>query len=214
MRQIRSKADIAEGLDALRRVDPRLEPVIARAGEVELRLSAPGFASLCSIVMGQMVSRASAAAIFGRLTGLIDPLTPQAVLAADDAVFRAAGLSRSKHATVVAIAEAVADGRLDLDALCGAEPGEALAALTAVRGVGPWTAEVYLLFCAGNPDVFPSGDLALQVAAAEAFGLAGRPSARVLAAMAESWSPWRAVAARLLWALYRETRGRDALPAA
>lgn len=212
MRRIESLDDIAEGLAALIRADPRLAPAAARAGEVPLRRTAPGFASLAAIVVSQQVSRASADAIFGRLTRLLDPLTPQAVLARGEAPLREAGLSRPKQATLLAIAAEVAANGLDLDALCGLDPAEAMARLTAIHGVGPWTAEIYLLFSAGHPDIFPAGDLALRIAAAEALGLDARPSARQLYAMAESWSPWRGVAARLLWAYYREMRGRDGAP--
>lgn len=212
MRRIESLDDIAEGLAALVRADPRLAPAAARAGEVPLRRTPPGFASLAAIVVSQQVSRASADAIFGRLTRLLDPLTPQAVLARGEAPLREAGLSRPKQATLLAVAAEVAANGLDLDALCGLDPAEAMARLTAIHGVGPWTAEIYLLFSAGHPDIFPAGDLALRIAAAEALGLDARPSARQLYAMAESWSPWRGVAARLLWAYYRETRGRDGAP--
>ena len=129
MRRIATLEDVVRGLDALCAVDPRLEAVRRAAGEVPLRLSPPGFASLASIMVSQQVSRASANAIFGRLTGLLDPLTPQAVLAADEAVFREAGLSRPKQRGLLAAARAVADG-LDLDHLCSLEAAEAIAAST------------------------------------------------------------------------------------
>lgn len=214
MRRIETLDDIADGLAALVRLDPRLAPVVARAGEVPLRRAPPGFASLSSIIVSQQVSRASADAIFGRLTRLLDPLTPQALLASDDALFREAGLSRGKQATLLAIAAEVTARSLDLDALCALDPAQALVRLTAIRGVGPWTAEIYLLFAAGHPDIFPAGDLALQVAAADALGLEARPTPRELRALAESWAPWRGVAARLLWAYYRETKGREGAPPA
>lgn len=214
MRRIESLDDIAEGLAALARIDPRLAPAMERAGAVPLRRTPPGFASLAAIIVSQQVSRASADAIFGRLARLLDPLTPQALLASGDALFREAGLSRPKQATLLAIAAEVAERGLDLDALCGLDPAEAMARLTAIRGVGPWTAEIYLLFSAGHPDIFPAGDLALQIAAQEALGLEARPSARALYAMAESWAPWRGVAARLLWAYYRELKGREGAPPA
>jgi DNA-3-methyladenine glycosylase II len=127
------------------------------AGEVPLRLSQPGFASLASIVVSQQVSRASAAAIFGRLARLVDPLTAEGVLAAGEEIFRQAGLSRPKQRALLAIAEAVARDELDLGRLCGLDPAEAMRSLTAVHGIGAWTAEVYLLFAAGHPDIFPAG---------------------------------------------------------
>lgn len=213
MRPIESLDDIAEGLNALARQDRRLRPVIARAGAVPLRRSRPGFASLASIIVAQQVSKASADAIFGRLAGLLDPLTTDAVLAADETVFRAAGLSRPKQATLVAIAEAETAG-LGLEGLCALPAGEAIARLTAIRGVGPWTAEVYLLFSGGHPDIFPARDVALQASVHEALGLDARPSEKALAAIAESWAPWRAVAARLFWAHYAAIRGREGAPLA
>ena len=134
------------------------------------------------------------------------------MLAADDGVYRAAGLSRGKERTIRALAEAVHDGRLDFGRIEAASAKEAVAELAAVHGIGVWTAECYLLFCAGHPDVFPAGDLALQVAAAHAFGLDQRPSQKALAAMAEGWTPHRAVAARLFWAYYAAITRRDAAP--
>ncbi|MBN9245221.1 MAG: DNA-3-methyladenine glycosylase 2 family protein [Mesorhizobium sp.] len=213
MQRIATLDDVARGLDALVALDPRLLPVRDRAGAVPLRLSEPGFESLASIIVSQQVSRASADAIFGRLTGLLDPLTPQAVLGAGEAVFREAGLSRPKQRGLLAAAQAVADG-LDLHHLCSLDAAEAIAALTAVPGVGPWTAECYLLFSAGHPDVFPARDVALQSAVGHALGIEPRPPEKALIRIAESWAPWRGVASRLFWAYYREMKGRDAIPVA
>ncbi|CAH2400435.1 DNA-3-methyladenine glycosylase family protein [Mesorhizobium escarrei] len=211
MQRIATLDDISQGLDALCRLDPRLEKVRGMAGEVPLRLSEPGFRSLASIIVSQQVSRTSADAIFGRLTKLVDPLTPQAILAADEAIFREAGLSRPKQRGLIAVAQAVVDG-LDLDQLCLLDATQAITAMTKVSGIGPWTAEVYLLFAAGHPDVFPACDVALQSAVGHALGIDPRPPEKTLIKLAESWSPWRGVASRLFWAYYRETRGRDAAP--
>jgi DNA-3-methyladenine glycosylase II len=212
MRRIQSPRDISDGLDALCVIDPRLAPVRSMAGEIPLRLSEPGFESLASIIVSQQVSRASADAIFGRLLKLVDPLTPEGLLSAGECVFREAGLSRPKQKTLLAIARAVADG-LDLHRLCSLEAAEAINRMTAISGIGPWTAECYLLFSAGHPDVFPARDVALQAAVGHAFGLESRPGEKMLIAMAESWTPWRGVASRLFWAYYREWKGRDAAPA-
>ena len=211
MQRIRNLDDIAMGLDALMTIDPRLEAIRAAAGDLPLRLSPPGFESLASIIVGQQVSTASARAIFGRLTALANPLTPEAILAADDELFRQAGLSRPKQRGLIATAQAVSDG-LDLHHLCEREADEAIAELTAVSGIGPWTAEVYLLFAAGHPDIFPAKDVALQTAVGHAFGHESRPADKTLIVIAEAWSPWRGVAARLFWAYYRTIRGRDAVP--
>ncbi|MGB3539197.1 MAG: DNA-3-methyladenine glycosylase [Mesorhizobium sp.] len=213
MQRIVTLEDVKRGLDELVAIDPYLEKIRGLAGEVPLRLSEPGFRSLASIVISQQVSRASADAIFGRLVRLVDPLTPQAVLAADERVFREAGLSRPKQRGLVAVAQAVADG-LDLHRLCTLEAQEAMALLTAVPGIGPWTAEVYLLFAAGHPDIFPARDVALQTAVGHALGIEPRPPEKALIAIAESWSPWRGIAARLFWAYYRELKGREAVPPA
>ncbi|WP_315924934.1 DNA-3-methyladenine glycosylase [Mesorhizobium sp. SP-1A] len=208
MQRIATLQDISRGLDALCELDPRLAAVRSRAGEVPLRLSRPGFESLASIVVAQQVSRASADAIFGRLTALLDPLTPEAVLAAGEDVFRAAGLSRPKIRALTGAAQAVGEG-LDLDHLCSLDAAEAIAALTVVPGIGLWTAECYLLFAAGHPDVFPARDVALQSAVGHALGIEPRPPEKMLVGLAESWSPWRGVASRLFWAYYREWKGRE-----
>jgi DNA-3-methyladenine glycosylase II len=212
-RRIASLDDISEGLDALCRIDARLVDIRALAGDVPLRRSAPGFHSLASIIVSQQVSTASARAIFGRFEKLIDPLTADGVLAASDELFREAGLSRPKVKALRAIAEAVAGG-LDLDHLETLDPADAIARLTAVSGVGPWTAEVYLLFAVGHPDIFPARDVALQTAVGHALGMEVRPGEKALIAIAESWRPWRGVASRLFWAYYRTIKGRDAVPTA
>ncbi|OQM75470.1 DNA-3-methyladenine glycosylase family protein [Manganibacter manganicus] len=211
MQRIATLDDVSRGLDALCRIDPRLTAVRAMAGEVPLRLSEPGFRSLASIMISQQVSRASADAIFGRLTGLLNPLTPRAVLDASEVIFREAGLSRPKQRGLIAAAQATVDG-LDLHHLCRMDAPKAMALLTAVSGIGPWTAQVYLLFSAGHPDIFPERDVALQSAVGHALGIEPRPGHKELGLLAESWSPWRGVASRLFWAYYRETRGRDAAP--
>jgi DNA-3-methyladenine glycosylase II len=212
-RRIASLDDISEGLDALCRIDPRLAAIRAVAGEVPLRRSAPGFHSLASIVVSQQVSTASARAIFGRFEKLIDPLTAEEVLAAGDELFREAGLSRPKVKALRAMAAAVVGG-LDLDHLETLEAADAIATLTAVSGIGPWTAEVYLLFAVGHPDIFPARDVALQTAVGHALGLEARPGEKALIGIAESWRPWRGVASRLFWAYYRTIKGRDAVPTA
>ncbi|MCO5064838.1 MAG: DNA-3-methyladenine glycosylase [Rhizobiaceae bacterium] len=210
MRRIATQEDIGEALDALCRADARLRDVRTIAGDIPLRRNPPGFASIAAVVVSQQVSTASAAAIFGRFRQLLDPLTPEAVLAAGDPLFREAGLSRPKQKALLAIAGAV-QGGLDLEAVALLDGEQAMAALTAIPGIGPWTAEVYLLTAAGHPDIFPSKDVALQAAVHHALGLESRPTHKALEALAESWSPWRAVAARLFWAYYRSTKGRDGL---
>lgn len=213
MRRIETTADIAEGLKALTALDPELHPVIAIAGEVPLRRRPGGFEGLARIVVSQQLSVASAAAIWNRLETAVAPLQPAAFLAATDDALAACGLSRPKIKTLRGVADAAACGRLELDALAELPPEQAVAILTELPGIGPWTAEIYLMFCLGHADIFPAGDLALKNAVADAFQMAERPSTPALADHAARWSPWRAVAARLFWAYYRTRReGRETLP--
>jgi DNA-3-methyladenine glycosylase II len=209
---IRSDEDVKQGLEHLLRLDPRLASIAQAAGPIPLRLREPGFAGLAHIIVSQMVSRASAEAIWRRMLPADGLLTAESYALLHQDAWREFGLSRAKAETLSRIAEAVASGRLDLLTLCLKPPGDALSELTALKGVGPWTAEVYLMFCGGHADVFPSGDVALQNAVGAAFGLAERPGARALASLAEIWSPWRSVAARLFWAYYAVKLGRGMLP--
>jgi len=211
---IQNEGDVEQGLSELLRLDPRLSAVAADAGPLPLRLREPGFAGLAHIIVSQMVSRASAEAIWRRMLPADGELTAESYVMLHDEAWREFGLSRAKATTLSGIANAVAAGHLDLTALSVLPPSEALQALTALKGVGPWTAEVYLMFCCGHADIFPSGDVALQNAVAAAFGLAQRPPAKALAAMAEAWSPWRSVAARLFWAYYAQKLGRGLVPVA
>jgi DNA-3-methyladenine glycosylase II len=213
MRIIRNAADVEEGLRALVAADPRLEPIVAVAGAVPLRLREPGLEGLARIIVSQQISVSAATAIWGRFAAAVDPLTPAALAAADAETLRAAGLSAGKVKTLKAIAAACLDGSVDLAAVAGMEPADAHRVMTAIHGVGPWTADIFLLFCAGHPDIWPGGDLALQHALRLAFALEGRPAEKPCRLMAEAWSPWRGVAARLFWAYYAAVdRGRDVVP--
>ncbi|MCS0462154.1 MULTISPECIES: DNA-3-methyladenine glycosylase family protein [Rhizobium] len=209
---IRSDDDVREGLGNLLRLDPRLAAIAAEAGPLPLRLREPGFEGLAHVIVSQMVSRASAEAIWRRMRPVEGVLTADNYVLLHPDAWREFGLSRAKAQTLSRIADAVASGRLDLLALSALPPNEGLAKLTALKGIGPWTAEVYLMFCGGHADVFPSGDVALQNAVAAAFGLDARPAARELASLARAWSPWRSVAARLFWAYYAIKLGRGMLP--
>jgi len=212
MRRIDTLGDIEAGLESLVLADTRLADIRARSHAVPLRRSEPGFESLASIIVAQQVSTASAAAIWARLKQAIDPLTPEAYIAGGEEAWRFAGLSRPKQRTLLAVSQALAEGALDLHELCDLPAEEAIAAMTAIKGIGPWTAEVYLLFSAGHPDVFPAGDVALQTAVGHAFAHASRPDAAALRKLAEDWAPWRGVAARLFWAYYAAIKGREAAP--
>ena len=200
---IHSETDLDAALAALGKSDARFEALLARAGRPPLRRRADGFAGLAAIVVAQQLSTASANAIWGRLSAAFDRLEPAAILRARPARLARLGLSAPKIRALKAIAKAVAREDLALGGLAALTADEAHAALTAVHGIGPWTADIYLLSCLGHADAWPAGDLALQEAARVAFALPGRPNAKEMQALAEPWRPWRAVAARILWAYYR-----------
>lgn len=214
LHMIRTQADVAAGLVDLALLDARLFSVIDKAGPVPLRLHDPGYRGMAGIIVSQMVSRASADAIWRRLEEVAGEATPHHILNLTDAECRAVGLSRAKAETLRRVAEAVDRGSVDLDAICHMQAGAAIQALTAIKGIGRWTAEVYLLFCAGHPDIFPSGDVALQNAVAHGLGLPVRPSQAELDEIAAIWSPWRGVCARLFWAYYARAMRREGAPLA
>jgi DNA-3-methyladenine glycosylase II len=209
---IECERDIAEGVGALRRQCAIMKRVHDIAGDPPVRRHQAGFAGLARIVVAQQLSTASAAAIWRRLEASVAPFSAEVLLAADDEDLRGAGLSAAKIRTLRAMSSAV-EGGLDLDSLAGESDEKVQAALCAVKGIGPWTADIYIMFCLGRADAFAAGDLALQVAAGHAAGLGARPRALDLAEMAERWRPWRGVAARLLWAYYPHMR-RSAQPGA
>jgi DNA-3-methyladenine glycosylase II len=203
-RIIQSLDCVAEGAAWLALRDPGFARALPLVGDLPLRREADGFAALLRAIVGQQVSVASARAIWARLEGA--GLTDAAVMAAasDDAL-RAAGLSRQK----ARYGRALAQAGIDFDALRELPNAEVVARLVAVPGIGVWTAEIYAMFALGRADVFAPGDLALQEAARMLFGLEVRPTDKVLRAMAEDWSPWRSVAARILWAYYRVAKERE-----
>ena len=213
MRIIETDADILEGLAHLKKRDRKLAPVIERVGTVPLRRHKPGFAGLCDIVISQQLSVASANAIMTRTVSGIGELVPAAILAADDPALRACGLSGPKMRTLRAVADAAHSGALPIASLHTIPVDEAVALMTAVKGIGPWTAEIYLMFYVGHADIFAPGDLALQESARIALKLKKRPTAKKMAVIAERWRPWRAVAARLLWAYYRIVKSREGITA-
>jgi DNA-3-methyladenine glycosylase II len=205
MRRIETDRDIKKALAGLLAADPRLVPIAETAGPLPLRRRAGGFEALASIITSQQISTIAAAAIWGRLAASIDPFTPENFLAANEGTYRAAGLSGPKINILTGLAAACADG-FDLTSLHDLPAEEALAAMMALKGIGPWTAESYLLFCVGHPDVFPAGDVALQSAVQQGFRMRARPDEQKLRKLAEKWSPWRGVAARLFWAYYKARR--------
>jgi DNA-3-methyladenine glycosylase II len=206
------EASLQEAAERLRAKEPELvQRLTATGGRPPLRRREPGFAGLAAIIVSQQVSVASAAAIFGRLQACVVPLEAAQIGAATDDELRACGLSSAKIRALRAVAEAVIEGALDLKGLSDLDAGDAHKALVAVKGVGPWTADIFLLFCLGHPDAFPAGDLALQEAAKLALNLKRRPDAARLERIAERWRPLRGVAARMLWAYYRGAKARSGM---
>lgn len=195
---------VAEGAAWLASREPAFARALALVGPLPLRREPDGFAALLRAIVGQQVSVASARAIWARLeaAGLTGA---EAMARASDADLRAAGLSRQK----ARYGRALAQAGIDFNALRAVPDAEVVRTLVAVPGIGVWTAEIYAMFALGRADVFAPGDLALQEAARMLFDLPARPSDKALRAMAEAWSPWRSVAARVLWAYYRVARERE-----
>ena len=199
----------SEALAAIRRADPPLGAVPDRCGPLPWRRRAPGFPGLLRAICGQQISNRAAGAIWARLRAIPGATTPDGLLRLDDAALcGVGGLSRPKAAHARSLATAVLDGTLRLDALATMPDEEAVAHLTAIRGLGRWTAQVHLLFAEDRPDLFPDGDLALAASLALLRGLPARPSPKLLAEMATLWMPWRSLAARLLWHHWRHATGR------
>src|SRR5438045_6925570 len=203
---IYTQADRETAAGVLIKQEPRWQPVFAKSGMPAIRRREGGYAGVCSLVCGQQVSTASAAAIRARLFAAFEQFHHDTVrLARGDKLARL-GLSRPKIKSIKAIGKAISRKHIDLDAVAAMEADQAHAALTALHGIGPWTADIYLLFCLGNADAWPAGDLALQEAIRIVLGLKTRPTAKETAAMSEAWRPYRGAAAHLCGAYYRVTK--------
>ncbi len=211
--RIKNQTDLSQRLEILKVIDPSLAEIIDGLPEVPLRLRAPGFEGLAEIITAQQVSKASANAIFGRLSLLIAPLTAENFLKRGEAPLIEAGLSRAKQSTMIGLAEAVLVGDLDIEKLCEVSIDEALEKLTSLKGIGPWTAEVFLLFCAGHEDVFPAGDVALQHAVGAVLQLPKKPDILQTRELARRWAPMRGVAARVLYAYYAQMKNSSEISA-
>ncbi|WP_323038386.1 DNA-3-methyladenine glycosylase 2 family protein [Gemmobacter sp.] len=205
-RIIETDACVAEGAAWLAARDPRFAAALDLTGPLPLRRREGGFHNLLGAIVSQQVSVAAADAIWRRMeaAGMTQPAM---VAAATEEELRACGLSRQK----VRYAKALADAGIDFDGLRHLPDEEVVAVLVALPGIGRWTAEIYAMFSLGRADVFAPADLALQEAARVLFGLEARPGEKALRAMALDWSPWRAVAARLLWAYYRVAKDREGI---
>src|SRR5499425_422688 len=206
---IRTESDLDAALAALTSADARFAALLTRGGRPPLRRRPDGFAGLAATVVSQQLSTASAGAIWGRLAAAFDPFEPQVIMRARAPKLARLGLSAPKIRALKEIARAVASERLALTSLAAIEAEAAHAALTAVHGIGPWTADIYLLSCLGHADAWPAGDLALQEAARLAFALPARPTTKEMGPLADGWRPLRAIAARLLWTYYRAVKSRE-----
>lgn len=181
------------------RADPGLGAIVASAGEPPFWVRSPGFPTLVHIILEQQVSLASALAAYDRLTAAAGKLTPERLLALPDEALRGAGLSRQKARYCRIAAEAVLSGALDLPGLSALPDDEVRLRLTALTGIGPWTADVYLQMALRRPDVWPAGDIALQTAVQKYYALDARPATAEMPAYGEKWRPVRTVAASILW---------------
>jgi DNA-3-methyladenine glycosylase II len=208
--RLTTSAGLARQLRALLRRNGELRSVAKQAGAFEIRLTPSGFSGLARVVCGQQLSVASARAIWGRFAALPGALDPATYVTLSEAEVRATGFSAGKYRTVRVIADAIVDGTLDLRLVDTMSGEDATAYLTAHKGIGPWTAEIYLMFCTGHPDIFPVGDLALRKAVGHALGM-DTPTEKELTALAAKWAPYRHVAALLFWKYYaavmRKTSG-------
>ena len=199
-----SAPDLNAALDALTNIEPRFGPVISQMGYPEPRKRDPGYATLLRTIVGQQVSVAAAASVWNKLEVLLGAgCAPDALLAQDHDALRACGMSRQKQGYARSLAELVISGGLPLDAL-PIDDEEAIAYLTRVKGIGRWSAEIYLLFAEGRGDIWPAGDLAVQEAVGRLMGLPERPSEKATREIAEAWRPHRGAAAIFTWHIYNE----------
>jgi DNA-3-methyladenine glycosylase II len=206
---LNTQADLEDAIDALVAQDKRLKPIFGLTGMPALRQREPGFAGLAHIVCGQQLSTASASAIWARISAAFDPFDHHAIRRARADRLGRLGLSAAKIKTLKSLAREIAAERLNLDVLANEDADAAHNTLTALHGIGPWTADVYLLFCLRHSDAWPAGDLAVQEAIKIGLGLKTRPTARQMAPLAEPWRPLRGAAAHLWWAYYRVLKKRE-----
>ena len=206
---LNSQSDLENAIATLVKQDPRLKPILDIAGMPALRRREPGYAGLAAIVCGQQLSTASAAAIWARVSAAFNPFDHDALRHARADRLGRLGLSAAKIKTLKNLARELAAERLNLDVLANEDADAAHNTLTALHGIGPWTADVYLLFCLGHGDAWPAGDLAVQEAVKIGLGLKTRPTPKQMAPLAEPWRPLRGAAAHLWWSYYRALKKRE-----
>lgn len=209
---ITDEASLEVALQALIKLDWRFGPLLARSGPVPLRARPSSLATLCEIVSSQVVTRQVADTLWARLMERVDPDDASQILAADDGIFLGAGLTRGKMTAMRGLAAAIQNGSLNLGALPTLPARDALSQLTSVKGIGPWTGQIYLLFSVGHLDVFPAGDVALQSMLRGFLNLEERPKAKEAAELAAQWAPLRGAAARALYAAYGAKRAGAGQP--
>jgi len=215
--RISSAAQLHTAIDSLIAADKRLHPVVKRTGRPEFKPRRKhGFEALLDIVASQQLSIAAADTIFGRLKEKVVPFDPPTLLATPAEVLRACGLSAPKQKHMKSIATAILDGSLDLKRVRNMPDDDARAHLTAVKGIGPWTADIYLMSSLGRADIWPVADVGLQAAITRALKLKKRPNEKQMEKLSKNWRPWRTIAARLFWIHEDGIRKekRDALKAA
>lgn len=211
---LNTQDDLDTALRVLMAQDPRLKPILDMTGHAPLRRRLPGFAGLAATICGQQVSTFAAAAIWARMAAAYDEFNHEHIRTARTDRLRRFGLSAAKIKTLKIIAHEIAEGRLDLAKLAETPADEAHNTLTALHGIGPWTADIYLLFCLGHSDAWPAGDLAVQEAIRIGLGLKSRPTVKEMAVLGETWRPYRGAAAHLFWAYYKvvKANGFDPMP--
>src|SRR6516162_5199666 len=200
---------LAEGIDILS-VERGCAELLGRVWQPRFRRRRNGFGTLLHIILEQQVSIDAAAAMHRKLVGFCHPLSPEAFLALDDATLRSCGFSRQKMGYARHLAQMVGSGKFDFGRLSATDDEVALAELLSIKGIGRWSAEIYLLFALGRPDIWPAGDLGLQVAIGDHMCFGARPDEVEMRRLGEAWRPWRSVAACLFWQSYLHARGRAA----
>lgn len=210
--RIKNESDIEFALEKLTELDPALIPIINSVDHVPLRLSKDGVVGLAKIVTSQLISRAAADAIWLRIETELGDLNETTILSQSEDELMALGLSRAKAKTFRTIAQASLNGDISFIELSRLPADKALKELMSLKGIGRWSAEVYLMFCCGHYDFFPAGDIALRSAAGEIFYQGERPDEKDLRTLSQRWSPYKSVAARLLWSYYAHMKNRETLP--
>ena len=208
---LHTQADLDDAINALVNLDPRLAPVLEIAGMPALRRREPGYAGLAAIVCGQQLSTKAAASIWGRVSKAFDPFHHEALKIARSDRLGRLGLSAAKIKSLKFIARELCAERLNLDVLAEEDADAAHATLTKLHGIGPWTADSYLLFCLGHGDAWPAGDLAIQEAMRIGLALKARPTVKEMQPLAEPWRPLRGAAAHLWWAYYHAVKKREGI---